>query len=172
MLPQVFPHHCHRIRKGRLRLGVPRGLAGWQTTTPDVLMRQQGDQREQPQQSWRGTQDSQVRPLALGLDAQVGADFMERDLNGLITNDKFCLCRFGQLTLSWSRRPLRLRETDDGKAAYPPKENIPCGGPHEASVASAPATDTPPRRATPLGSSLPTPSAMEPIFSPKAGGDQ
>jgi predicted ATPase len=30
--------------------------------------------------------------------------------DGLITNDKFCFTHRRQLTLSWSRRPLRLRE--------------------------------------------------------------
>jgi hypothetical protein len=30
-------------------------------------------------------------------------------LNGMITNDKFCLTRWGELQLSWWRRPLRLR---------------------------------------------------------------
>jgi hypothetical protein len=30
-------------------------------------------------------------------------------LNGMITNDKFCCTRWGQLPLSWWRRPLRLR---------------------------------------------------------------
>jgi hypothetical protein len=30
--------------------------------------------------------------------------------NGLITNDKFCLIRRGQLKLTWWRRPLRLRK--------------------------------------------------------------
>ena len=30
-------------------------------------------------------------------------------LNGMITNDKFCCTRWGQLHLSWWRRPLRLR---------------------------------------------------------------
>jgi hypothetical protein len=35
------------------------------------------------------------------------------DLNGMITNDKFCLTRQGALELSWWRRPLRLRNTAD-----------------------------------------------------------
>lgn len=30
-------------------------------------------------------------------------------LNGTITNDKFCLSRWGEMQLSWWRRPLRLR---------------------------------------------------------------
>jgi hypothetical protein len=34
----------------------------------------------------------------------------EVELNGLITNDKFCLTRRGQLKLTWWRRPLRLRK--------------------------------------------------------------
>src|SRR5574342_149052 len=33
----------------------------------------------------------------------------EEQLNGMITNDKFCCTRWGQLQLSWWRRPLRLR---------------------------------------------------------------
>jgi hypothetical protein len=34
----------------------------------------------------------------------------EGELNGIITNDKFCLSRQGELQLTWWRRPLRLRE--------------------------------------------------------------
>ena len=34
----------------------------------------------------------------------------ESFFNGLITNDKFCLTRRGQLKLTWWRRPLRLRK--------------------------------------------------------------
>lgn len=34
----------------------------------------------------------------------------EEELNGLITNDKFCLTRCSNLTLKWWRRPLRLRQ--------------------------------------------------------------
>jgi hypothetical protein len=32
------------------------------------------------------------------------------EVNGIITNDKFCLTRWGKLQLSWWRRPLRLRD--------------------------------------------------------------
>lgn len=34
-------------------------------------------------------------------------------LNGIITNDKFCLTRWGTLELTWWRRPLRLRDAAD-----------------------------------------------------------
>src|SRR5215469_12333932 len=33
----------------------------------------------------------------------------EAPLDGLLTNDKFCLTRTAVLPLSWSRQPLRLR---------------------------------------------------------------
>jgi len=37
----------------------------------------------------------------------------EEMFNGMITNDKFCLTRWGALELSWWRRPLRLRNAAD-----------------------------------------------------------
>lgn len=37
----------------------------------------------------------------------------EEGFNGMITNDKFCLTRWGALELSWWRRPLRLRNAAD-----------------------------------------------------------
>lgn len=40
---------------------------------------------------------------------QVFGIFKE-SLNGIITNDKFCLTRWAELELSWWRRPLRLRD--------------------------------------------------------------
>ena len=40
----------------------------------------------------------------------VSYQLLTKDLfNGIITNDKFCLSRTGQLKLNWWRRPLRLR---------------------------------------------------------------
>ena len=41
--------------------------------------------------------------------AQVGLAFAVPGLDGLITNDKFCCVRRVRLSLTWSRRPLRLR---------------------------------------------------------------
>jgi len=45
--------------------------------------------------------------------AQVLFAVLETRLNGMITNDKFCCTRWGQLQLSWWRRPLRLRQESD-----------------------------------------------------------
>jgi hypothetical protein len=41
--------------------------------------------------------------------AQLGFAFFEALFNGMITNDKFCCTRWGTLSLSWWRRPRRLR---------------------------------------------------------------
>lgn len=41
------------------------------------------------------------------------------DLNGTITNDKFCLSRTGRLRLSWWRLPLSARETVTQAVEYP-----------------------------------------------------
>jgi hypothetical protein len=35
--------------------------------------------------------------------------FFKQDLDGMISNDKFCCTRWGALQLSWWRRPNRLR---------------------------------------------------------------
>jgi hypothetical protein len=42
-------------------------------------------------------------------EAEVLLCVMEGHFNGLITSDKFCWTRPGQLRLAWWRRPLRLR---------------------------------------------------------------
>ena len=39
------------------------------------------------------------------LEAQVGLPVTKAMLNGMITNDKFCVTRWGELQLSWWRRP-------------------------------------------------------------------
>ena len=54
------------------------------------------------------------RDALLGMTEQVQAvqrAFQEPEdqLNGIITNDKFCMSRTAELQLSWWRRPLRLR---------------------------------------------------------------
>ena len=48
----------------------------------------------------------------------------EGALNGLITNDKFCLTRTGRLRLSWPRARGGLRDDDDGRGVAETRE--PC----------------------------------------------
>jgi hypothetical protein len=47
-------------------------------------------------------------------------DLPEAVLNGLITNDKFCLSRHIRLRLTWSRYPLRLRLLTQASGRYLP----------------------------------------------------
>ncbi len=46
-----------------------------------------------------------------GALAHTAVILAERDVNGLITNDKFCLTRLGRLQLSWPRARGRLQGT-------------------------------------------------------------
>jgi hypothetical protein len=59
-------------------------------------------------------------------------------LDGLITNDKFCLSRPGRLALSWWRYPLRRRDRDRSRAGTVPDPDGDRGGAHEAPVADSP----------------------------------
>ena len=48
---------------------------------------------------------------AIFIQAQEPFPILIKGFNGIITNDKFCLTRWGELQLSWWRRPLRLRNS-------------------------------------------------------------
>jgi hypothetical protein len=72
-------------------------------------------------------------------------------LNGLFTNDKFCLSRFGQLSLTWWRYPLRLRGRHSDLQTASLGEVAHRGGSHETAVVHSPADVRPPRRAATLG---------------------
>jgi hypothetical protein len=76
-------------------------------------------------------------------------------LNGLITNDKFCLSRFGRLALQWPRSPLHLRAASGASLTASLGEEVHQGGSHETAVARAASELRPPRRAPSLGSRLP-----------------
>src|SRR5262249_55719694 len=80
-------------------------------------------------------------------------------LNGVITNDKFCLIRPSQLKLRWYRRPYRSRPR---KLAYTPGETSQQGAYHETSVANPSILSGVGRRGKTLGSSLSIAPAMEP----------
>ena len=85
----------------------------------------------------------------------------EGALNGLITNDKFCLTRMGQLRLSWSRARGGLQES-----AVPQLfgEAIHRGGEHAVAEAASLGCSAHRRvdanRPAALGSSLPAPPAV------------
>src|SRR5215218_1260224 len=79
--------------------------------------------------------------------------------DGLITNDKFCLSRFGQLKLSWWRLPLRLRETCP--SGCPSLPNLSAAGGNDAGVADAPDRPASSGRAAPVGPDLSAVDGMD-----------
>ena len=76
---------------------------------------------------------------------------VDAPFDGLFTNDKFCLSRFGQLSLTWWRYPLRLRGGHSDPQTASLGEVTHWGGSHETAVAHSPAGVRPPRRAATLG---------------------
>jgi hypothetical protein len=81
-------------------------------------------------------------------------------LNGLITNDKFCLTRQSQIKLQWSRKPYRFRPR---KSAYALDETAHQGAYHETPVADTSSVSDHGRRRTAIGPSLPNALTMEPL---------
>jgi hypothetical protein len=107
---------------------MERGLLGLVTVS--------GEAREQVDEEVVGTAVARVLNLADVLE------LIEDGLNGLITNDKFCWSRPGQLRLSWPHYPLALRastarRTNAPRASLPPSEHAHGGGSHETPLASA-----------------------------------
>src|SRR6266566_3277598 len=134
--------------------GVPRlgraaaGNVGVVVTVPGVP---DHDQRA----GQHGERDS---PLDRAADAVAGlaaaqdvADVAEGLLDGLITNDKFCCVRRLRLSLTWWRRPLRLRasvlQTDIALSGEPDDP--------DPDVDRLPPAQRAPRRRAPVGSGLP-----------------
>jgi hypothetical protein len=79
-------------------------------------------------------------------------------LDGLITNDKFCLVRRTRLRLSWSRLSLRDRSA---RASAPPAEALPQGGTDAMPVDRTSDDAAGPGRPTPLGPGLPAGAGLD-----------
>jgi hypothetical protein len=97
----------------------------------------------------------QIRPALLGQN--VG------NINGLITNDKFCMIRHAKLKLrAQPSYPLCYHPAYQPESRYPSDETFHPGGNHEASMADSQTVQTLPRWTTTLGSRLSIPPAMDP----------
>src|SRR5499426_3864783 len=79
-------------------------------------------------------------------------------LDGMVTNDKFCLIRRCQVQLRWSRQPYRFRprKPDDLLDETSHRE-----GSHETPLADTAAIPADDRRGTALGSGVPVPPTMD-----------
>ena len=85
-------------------------------------------------------------------------------VNGLITNDKFCMTRSGRLTLSWSRYEVRQRRRALAASDYPSLEQSQHGGIYETPVADAAADHPVSGWAATLGSGVPLSAPMDPTY--------
>jgi hypothetical protein len=83
-------------------------------------------------------------------------------LDGLVTNDKFCVTRFACLTLAPSRyKGWRQRAPDSSD--YPSAKVGFCGGCDETPLEHSSPDDCGARRATALGSGVPNAIGMDPL---------
>ena len=67
--------------------------------------------------------DGQFAPQGLTAQTLVILDLINDQLNGIITNDKFCMSRTGRLKLSWWRLPLRARTVVSNEVESPCEGN-------------------------------------------------
>jgi hypothetical protein len=80
-------------------------------------------------------------------------------LNGVITNDKFCMIRQSQITLRWSRKPYQFRPRT---SAYALDETSHPGAYHDTPLADTSSGAHHGRRGTTMGPRLPNAPTMEP----------
>ena len=73
-------HQGDGIHEGRRRLGVPSRCAMGRGSLLPQQMGRQGGPGEEPHQDRRGASDGLIRPLALGLHAQMRPHLLEGDL--------------------------------------------------------------------------------------------
>jgi hypothetical protein len=85
----------------------------------------------------------------------------EAALDGLLTNDKFCVTRRAVLPLSWSRQPLRLRSVS--VVSLQSRDSVHAGGTDEthAHLEHPTPTGWAQRRADPMGSGVSASPAVE-----------
>jgi hypothetical protein len=121
--------------------------------SPDAPVQSEGHNQQEVIQAIRRAELSGVQAKTATFQVR------KQRLNGLITNDKFCLTRRGRLALSWWRRPLRLRDRPVA-VAYLHEDPVHRGGAYAAVMARAPTTAGEPGRGAAVGSGLPAPAAL------------
>ena len=82
-LPQMATHGGKRVGEGGVLFGIPADLTHGQV----IGMKHGGhgdDEAEGAEQAWHGAFSSPLRPMALGLEAHVGSQLLEGDLDVII----------------------------------------------------------------------------------------
>ena len=127
-----------------------------------ILREQLGAESFADDQS-NGIGDQQQSNHLLHLGATFIHEFLEVEqtfqipegfFNGLITNDKFCIVRTGQLRLNHWRRPIRLRTPATKKGVSSASESSECGGCHETPVEDSTGVEGVSGWTEPMGSSV------------------
>src|SRR5271169_6048554 len=85
--PKVLTNKGQGIGKGRQGFVIPSGLTQRHSMPIKQLLSKECHQRKKSQQSRSGAQNSQIGPLSLGLNSQMGSDFMKGHFD-LPTQDK------------------------------------------------------------------------------------
>jgi hypothetical protein len=80
LAPELAPNRGERVGEGGPLLAVPGGGRDLEPGVAAEAGGEQGHDGEQAEQAGRGAGDRPVRPLPLGLDAEVVADLSEGDL--------------------------------------------------------------------------------------------
>src|SRR5688500_3868015 len=80
-VPELLAYRCSGVRERGLCLDIPGSLTNRELAVAGQTVRQQGDDREEPQQDWRSPGDGEVGPLTLSFDSQMSSDFLKRHLH-------------------------------------------------------------------------------------------
>src|SRR5262249_56777021 len=94
----------------------------------------------------------------------ISLQVFEAGLNGLVTNDKFCLSRSARLSLSHWHLPWCRRRGTVAQGVYPAHQRIGVGGytDEAAAVANPPPVCAKSRRPASVGSGVSAPRPVEP----------
>jgi hypothetical protein len=87
MRPDLAADRRDSIAEGWHRLSIPCGGARDEGGGCVDVVSPETNDREETEEGWRGSQNGEVGPLPLGLDAEMGAGFLEGDLD-LPTHDE------------------------------------------------------------------------------------
>jgi len=77
----MLTNERERIGKGRQGFAIPGSLTNRKGLLTQQLLRKNGHKRKESQQGRSRARNRQIRPLALGLDAQMSTHLMKGDFN-------------------------------------------------------------------------------------------
>src|SRR5690242_4553137 len=76
----MSPDKSEHIPKGGALLAIPGGLCKWNLSIRTQSLPEEGHETVETKEQWSRAFDSSIRPLALCLEAQMGASLLKGDL--------------------------------------------------------------------------------------------